>query len=73
MHWARTMLGADIRTRLEAARSSAERAWLLDEELTRRFEHRRPRYGLCECEHEFFGYELYWWPFPAAQDMPSSA
>jgi hypothetical protein len=55
--WSMTMLGADIRERTRAGRSSAEQAWILDDELTRRFEHRRPRWGMWEAA-------LAWHPFP---------
>lgn len=72
LSWRRSLLGADISRRLEAGRSAAESAWLLDEELTRGFSHRRPLYGLCECEHYYSDQQIYWWPFPEDEWAPPS-
>lgn len=63
LSWRRSLLGADIQQRVDAGRCAAESAWLLDEELTRRFSHRRPDYGLCECDLYFSHENLPWWPF----------
>ncbi len=47
--WSRSLLGSDLRQRVDASRSPAEAAWLLYDELTRSFSHRIPYYGLCQC------------------------
>lgn len=64
LSWRRSLLGADIAARLEAGRSAAESAWLLDHELTQRFSHQRPRDGLCDCDFYFVEDRRWWWPFP---------